>query len=56
MRIGLERLAAAVHRADARIVLLYVLMPSRSEISLLTSNRFISRPEPVGHSILKVSP
>ena len=32
------------------------ILVSRSAISLLTSKRFIILPEPVGHSILKLSP
>ena len=55
VRIVLELFRAAVDRPPA------VRIPqedpvSRSEISLATSKRFIILPEPVGHSILKLSP
>ena len=55
MRIGLELLHAAVDRTPAMLIARKGPM-SRSEISLLTSKRFIILPEPVGHSILKLSP
>ena len=55
LRIGLEFLGAAVHWSTPRLI------PQEDagqtvRISLATSNRFIKLPEPVGHSILKLSP
>ena len=55
VRIGLELLRAAIDRplpcSSRRKIRL-----SRSAISLRTSKRFIILPDPVGHSILKLSP
>ena len=54
VRIALEYLAAAEDRAPSTIG----KKDARQSIGDLfaTSNRFIRLPEPVGHSILKLSP
>ena len=53
--IALELFRAAVDGSSALRVAQEIRV-SRPAISLLTSNRFISLPDPVGHSILKLSP
>jgi hypothetical protein len=55
MRIGLKFLCRAVHWSPARLIA-QEDPGKRLEISRATSNKFIKLPEPVGHSILNVSP
>ena len=55
LRIGLKFLRASVHRPPARLSRRKIPV-NRLAISRATSNRFIKLPEPVGHSILKLSP
>ena len=55
VRILLKFLRPAVDRTPALASRKNMLV-NRSAISLLTSNRFIILPDPVGHSILKLSP
>ena len=52
VRVGLELLGTTVYRPSAGSSRRKIRV-SRSEISLATSKRFISFPEPVGHSIYK---
>jgi hypothetical protein len=55
VRIGLEFLRAVVDEPPSMVIAGENAV-SRLAISLLTSKRFIIFPEPVGHSILKLSP
>src|SRR6516164_3867882 len=55
IRIGLELLRPTIDRPSAGLILKKNPRQTVSDFSA-TSNRFIWFPEPVGHSILKLSP
>jgi len=55
MRVGLKLLGTSVYRTATQVVAQKGRVKPTTDL-LLTSKRFIIFPDPVGHSILKLSP